>query len=256
MIQPQPFGHAGREVLHHHVAARRQVQEQPPSPRAAQVDRHAALVAVHRQEVGAQAGRRVSEVGRPPGARVVAARRPFHLDHVGAHVGQHHRAIGTGQHARRIEHPNPRQRRAAAGPLLSRHDGIMPDSPPPAGGGLAALPDLRDAPGGGSGALSNPTTRRPRARSERHTSPGVAPAVTARVASSSPGGGRRSLRSRPTLRPPLASAPIPAAAANMTAGPPIDQPRCSLSFAHGGAEHDFGFRPRVHPGAARVRTPG
>ena len=60
--------------------------------RGLQVEDDGPLVAVDRQEVGAQA----VEVVAGPGADVVAEAGRFDLDDVGAHVGEHHGAVGRG----------------------------------------------------------------------------------------------------------------------------------------------------------------
>ena len=44
---------------------------------------------------------------RPPAARVVAVLRLFDLQHVGAHVAEHHRAERPGDDPREIDHPQP-----------------------------------------------------------------------------------------------------------------------------------------------------
>ena len=41
---------------------------------------------------------------RRPSARVVAVLRLFDLQHLGAHVAEHHRAERTGHHARQVDH--------------------------------------------------------------------------------------------------------------------------------------------------------
>ena len=88
------------EVLDDHVALRDQLLEQPPSLRVLEVDGDAFLVAIDAQEVRAFA----FEERRAPGARIVAFARLFDLDHARAHVGQQHRAVGTREDAREVEH--------------------------------------------------------------------------------------------------------------------------------------------------------
>ncbi len=63
-----------------------------------QVDGDRALVAVDRGEAQAHAVLAGAQV-----AHVVAATGPLHLDDVGAEIGQHHGAVGTGDDAREIE---------------------------------------------------------------------------------------------------------------------------------------------------------
>jgi len=47
---------------------------------------------------------------RPPAARVVTRAGRFDLDHIGAHVAEHHRAQRTGQNARQVKHAHAGQR--------------------------------------------------------------------------------------------------------------------------------------------------
>ncbi len=67
--------------------------------RCFEVERQALLVAVDAQEVRALA----AEERRTPRARVVALARLLDLDDARAHVGEQHRAVRTGQHAREVE---------------------------------------------------------------------------------------------------------------------------------------------------------
>ena len=62
VVQPQPLHDAGAEVLHHHVGALGQLAGHGKVGVVGQVQRHAVLAPVHRQEVG---GGAVGRVGRP-----------------------------------------------------------------------------------------------------------------------------------------------------------------------------------------------
>src|SRR5262249_23501582 len=61
--------------------------------RRLEIESDAALVAIHREVVGALG----PVPGRTPGASVVSLTRLFNLDDLGAEVAQHHRAVGAGQ---------------------------------------------------------------------------------------------------------------------------------------------------------------
>ena len=64
-----------------------------------EVERDALLVAIRAEEVGALA----ADERRSPRACLIAVAGPLDLDDAGAHVGQHHRAVGAGQYSRQIE---------------------------------------------------------------------------------------------------------------------------------------------------------
>ncbi len=64
-----------------------------------EVHRQAALAAIDAHEINALA---VDE-RRAVAARVIACTPPLELDHIGAHVPEQHRAIGTGQDSREIQ---------------------------------------------------------------------------------------------------------------------------------------------------------
>ena len=113
----QPLRPADLEVLDHHVRGRAQLERQRPALLVGEVERAAALAAVDRQVVGGLAcGER-----RAPAARLVAALRALHLHHVRAEVGQHHRAVGPGEHAREVRHPDAPEGRACDERAIERH---------------------------------------------------------------------------------------------------------------------------------------
>ena len=99
VAEPQPLHRAGTEVLDQHVGAIEQPLEDRRARRLLQVERQALLVAVDAEEVRALA----ADERRTPRARVVAAAGLLDLDDARAHVGEQHRAVRPGQHARQID---------------------------------------------------------------------------------------------------------------------------------------------------------
>ncbi len=97
---------AGLEVFDQHIGLGQQPVEHGPPLRVLEIDRHALLVAIDAEEVGALG----ADERRAPVARVVALAGVLHLDHARAHVGQHHRAVRAGEHAGEIEHRDARER--------------------------------------------------------------------------------------------------------------------------------------------------
>ena len=112
VVDAQPRGDAGAEVLHRHVGVAGQVMDDLLALGRLQIDRDAALVPVPCLEHAALA----FDEG-PPVASVVAAGR-FDLEDVGAHVAEQHGAVGTGDEAREVEDPDAVQR--AVGALVRR----------------------------------------------------------------------------------------------------------------------------------------
>ncbi|MNZ90042.1 hypothetical protein D3C78_1089920 [compost metagenome] len=103
-VLPQP---ADLEVLHHHVGFQGHAAQQGLAFGVGHVDGDGALVAVAGREVSGfarvLAGIVLAE-GRAPVAGVVAGDGALDLDDVGAQVGQHLGAPGTGEHARQVQH--------------------------------------------------------------------------------------------------------------------------------------------------------
>jgi len=95
-----------------------------------EVHAHAPLVPVQRDEVQAHAALAATAVAahvhvrRPVTAAVVAGHRSLDFDHVRAHVGQHHRAVGARGHPAHVHHPNSVQRSGA----VARRSGQRPSS--------------------------------------------------------------------------------------------------------------------------------
>ena len=101
-VEAEALAGVGQEVLDHNVRAGRQPLSNAHAVRVLEVDRNGAFVAVHLQEVGALA----RDERRPPLTAAVAAAGPLDLDHVGAQVGQHHRAVRPGQDLGQVKHPD------------------------------------------------------------------------------------------------------------------------------------------------------
>jgi hypothetical protein len=99
--EPQPFEHAGAEVLDQHVGAVDQLQQDVAVGVGLEVERHGLLVAVRREEVRRLPLALRPDEGRPPPAGVVAVSRSLDLHHPGAEVAEHHRGVrpreGPGQ---------------------------------------------------------------------------------------------------------------------------------------------------------------
>ena len=93
------------EVLEQHVALLRQLPEDLAPLRRLEVQGDALLAPVHRHEV-----RRLAPDERRPAARVIALAGLLDLDHLGAHVAEHHRAEGAREDAGEVEHANASQR--------------------------------------------------------------------------------------------------------------------------------------------------
>ena len=106
VVEAEALHGAGAEVLDEDLALFHQVHGQPGPPRRAQIEGDGLLAAVDARVVGADPGDEGSEV-----PRLVAAARQFHLDHLGAEVGQDHRRVGAGQDPGEVEDPHPPQQR-------------------------------------------------------------------------------------------------------------------------------------------------
>src|SRR5262245_17015090 len=96
------------EILDEDVGALDQIAEDLGALRRLQIERQVSLVAVDHE-----VRRRLPALVGRPGTRLVARARVFHLDDVGAHVGQEHAAKGPGQDAREIEDADTVEREGA-----------------------------------------------------------------------------------------------------------------------------------------------
>ena len=99
-VEPEtPFFERARfEVLDEHIGVLEQTQQELASRRVGEIDRHAALVAVHANEVR----RGLAEERRTPAAGFVALRR-LDLHYLGAVVTEDLCAVGTSEHAREVD---------------------------------------------------------------------------------------------------------------------------------------------------------
>ena len=96
-IREAPFlERAHSEIVDQYVSLFDQTGEDFLSRRHGHVERQRALVAIDAQKIHGLAG----EEGRTPSARIVASIGRLDLDHLGAHVAQHHGAQRSCQDAR------------------------------------------------------------------------------------------------------------------------------------------------------------
>ena len=93
--------HARTEVLPDDVGHATEIVEDLPPLRRLEVHRDALLVPVDREEVGALA--LGPQEGRPHHAHGIASPRILDLDHLRSEIGEEHRAVRAGQHAREVE---------------------------------------------------------------------------------------------------------------------------------------------------------
>ena len=103
VVKPHRGQHARPVVLDQHVAPLDQPRQRGAALVAAQVEGQRLLVAVERGEIP---GEPVADDALA--AQRVALPRGFDLDHLGAHVGEHHRAERPGQDTRQVDDPDSR----------------------------------------------------------------------------------------------------------------------------------------------------
>ena len=94
----------GAQIIHNDVGGADQPKIQRLALGLGQVEHNAALIAVDAEVEAA-----VVFDFRTDGPRLIAVRR-LDLDHVRAHIAEHGGAVGAGQHAGDIQHPNSCQR--------------------------------------------------------------------------------------------------------------------------------------------------
>ena len=84
----------------------------PPAVLALEIELDRALAAVGRMKIGRanMAAVFAFDEGRAPAAGVIAGALAFHLDHVGAEIGQYLPRPGAGQDARQLQNSNASQR--------------------------------------------------------------------------------------------------------------------------------------------------
>jgi len=98
--------HAGAEVVQHHVGFTHQVVEHGQALFTLQIDAHALLVAVEREEVGAHALERMPRVLGQQSTCAFASQR-LDFDCFRPEIGKDHSRIGARQHVGQIEDANP-----------------------------------------------------------------------------------------------------------------------------------------------------
>jgi hypothetical protein len=113
-LEPERAQVPRQEVLDHDVGRLDELRHDGPPLRPREVERDRAPVAVDGEEVG----RVVAVEGRPPVAGVVAETGPLDLQDVGAEVGQHHAAVGAGEHPGQVQDAHAAER--SGGGLLDR----------------------------------------------------------------------------------------------------------------------------------------
>ena len=110
---------AGAEVLHHHVGAPHDLEEQLAVGVRLDVERDALLAAVDGGEEHALSGEQ-----RRPAARHVAGRRALDLHHARAELGEQQGAERTGKRMREVGDENAGERTAAGAVGLRGHDRV------------------------------------------------------------------------------------------------------------------------------------
>jgi hypothetical protein len=109
IIEPEPRHPRHANIVEKHVRLAQQRLELCLAQFFAPVDRHRFLVAVERHEDRPQiAGRRRSGIAHHVAG--MGAALVLDLDHVRAHIGQHHRRQRTHDHARHVQHAHPCKR--------------------------------------------------------------------------------------------------------------------------------------------------
>src|SRR6266852_1210265 len=98
VAEAETLHRARPEILDQDVGALHQIAQHVGTLRGLQIERDVPLVAVD-DEIR----RRLAALVRRPGARFVARAGVFHLDDIGAHIGQEHAAEGPGEDAREID---------------------------------------------------------------------------------------------------------------------------------------------------------
>ena len=106
VVQVPPLQHTRPEVLDHGVAVGYEVLDDAAAARRVPVDAHALLAPIVLDEHGAAA---VDDPGQD--AARVAGRGQFHLDDLGAELGQHPGDARPGEVLPEVEHPVPGQHR-------------------------------------------------------------------------------------------------------------------------------------------------
>jgi hypothetical protein len=108
----EPIESPGREIFEQDVRAAREDLDRAAAILGREVQHDRFLVPIDREVVGRLSG--WVEGGTPPAGRV-ASRRMLDLQDPGPQVPEHHRAVGSGEHAREIEHERAGERRSGDG---------------------------------------------------------------------------------------------------------------------------------------------
>ncbi|MGY4426754.1 hypothetical protein ACVWY2_009203 [Bradyrhizobium sp. JR6.1] len=98
IVELEPAHHAGAEILHQHVGGRDQPAHGFDAGRRLQVEHEAVLADIELAE------RRRAMVAHRRSRPHRLALGGFDLDHLRAHVGEHPRAMRSGDRGRKIEH--------------------------------------------------------------------------------------------------------------------------------------------------------
>ena len=123
------FHHAGAEVLDQHVGLRGETPDERRARLLADVDGHAALVAVESLEVEATHLRRQA-AGSVGVANPIAAAGLLHLDDVGAEVAEQRRAPWTGRLVAQVDHADAGEGRAAVARTAHQNSSLAGTRPP------------------------------------------------------------------------------------------------------------------------------
>ena len=104
-VEPHPVEHAGREILHEHIADFDERVKDLHPLRVLGIERYRALIVVQHREIEAVHIRNIAELA----TRDVAGARPLHLDYIGPEPRQELRAGRPRLHMRKVEDSHPIQ---------------------------------------------------------------------------------------------------------------------------------------------------
>ena len=126
VVDLQPPGDAGGEVVQHHIGVAHQFVEEAQPGLGLEVDGHRTLVAVQGEEVGAHAVQGMLRVVLKQAAGALALAGRLHLHRIAAEVGQDHAGVGAGQHVRQVDQADAGQGLAggASSGALRRSGGL------------------------------------------------------------------------------------------------------------------------------------
>ncbi len=107
-IQAQALRHPGGKIAQDNIGFFHQPLEQLHTARRFQVDRHAFLVAVEGEEVGAHAAEGIVRIAGQQRAGALPLQR-LHLDRLRAQIGENHSGIRPGQHMCQVQYAHASQ---------------------------------------------------------------------------------------------------------------------------------------------------